>query len=59
MNLYTFAKKDARKGRNGKDPLPFEFTKNNWWEHWLKQKLIYGMKCPYSVIMGSCRNDPH
>ena len=53
MNLYATAKKDAKKGRNGKDPVPFEFTKKTWWEHWLKQKLIYGMKCPYSVIMGA------
>ena len=52
MNLYSTAKKDAEKGRKGKDPVPFEFTKKTWWEHWLKQKLIYGMKCPYSVIMG-------
>jgi len=52
MNLYTTAKKDAKAGRKGKDPVPFEFTKKTWWEHWLKQKLIYGMKCPYSVIMG-------
>ena len=52
MNLYSTTKKDSEKGRRGKDPLPFEFTKKTWWEHWLKQKLMYGMKCPYSVIMG-------
>ena len=53
MNLYSTAKKDSEKGRRGQDPFPFEFTKKTWWEHWLKQKLMYGMKCPYSVIMGA------
>lgn len=52
MNLYSGARKDAIKGRYGKDPVPFEFDKKSWWEHWLKQKVIYGMKCPYSVLMG-------
>ena len=52
MNLYTSAKKDSEKGRNGGNPFPFEFDRKTWWEHWLRQKLEYGMNCPYSVLMG-------
>ena len=52
MNLYGNAKKDARKGRHGGNPFVFEFDRKTWWEHWLKQKLEYGMNCPYSVLMG-------
>lgn len=51
MNLYSSAKKDALKGRRGGEPFAFEFTKKSWWEHWRKQKLTYGMMCPYSVTM--------
>ena len=52
MNLYTSARKDSEKGRHGGNPFPFEFDRKTWWEHWLRQKLEYGMNCPYSVLMG-------
>ena len=52
MNIYASAKQDARKGRHGRNPFPFEFNRKTWWEHWLRQKLEYGMNCPYSVLMG-------
>ena len=51
MNLYTSAKKESKIGRHGKNILiPFEFTKESWWQHWLNQKEKYGMKCPYSKV---------
>ena len=41
MNLYTSAKKESKIGRHGKNILiPFEFTKESWWQHWLNQKVI-------------------
>jgi len=52
MNLYTGALKESKKGRHGKGiPIPFNFTKDTWWQHWLKQKATYGMKCPYSKVL--------
>jgi len=52
MNLYTSALKESKKGRHGKGiPIPFEFTKETWWQHWLKQKAEYGMYCPYSKVL--------
>jgi len=52
MNLYTSALKESKKGRHGKGiPIPFEFTKEIWWQHWLKQKTEYGMYCPYSKVL--------
>ena len=57
MNLYTSALKESKKGRHGKGiPFPFDFTKDTWWQHWLKQKATYGMYCPYSkVVMTTIR----
>jgi len=52
MNLYSSAFKESKKGRHGKGiPILFEFTKETWWQHWLKQKAIYGMYCPYSKVL--------
>ena len=52
MNLYSAALKESKKGRHGKGiPVPFEFTKDTWWQHWLKQKATYGMYCPYSKVL--------
>ena len=52
MNLYTSALKESKKGRHGKGiPFPFDFTKDTWWQHWLKQKATYGMYCPYSKVL--------
>jgi len=50
MNLYSAARKEFKKGRRGKK-IPFNFTKETWWEHWEKQKKEYGMKCPYSKVL--------
>jgi hypothetical protein len=50
MNLYSAALKEFKKGRRGKK-IPFNFTKETWWEHWEKQKKEYGMKCPYSKVL--------
>jgi len=51
MNLYSSARKESLKGRHGKNILiPFKFTKESWWQHWLNQKKKYGMKCPYSKV---------
>jgi len=50
MNLYTSAMKEFKKGRRGKK-VPFDFTKETWWQHWLKQKVKYGMHCPYSKVL--------
>ena len=46
INLYSSALATAKKGsRHGKNyTTPFEFTKETWWEHWLKQKEKHGMK---------------
>jgi len=49
MNLYSSAHKEFKKGRRGKK-IPFDFTKETWWQHWLKQKAEYGMHCPYSKV---------
>jgi hypothetical protein len=49
MNLYSSAHKEFKSGRRGKK-IPFDFTKETWWQHWLKQKTEYGMKCPYSKV---------
>ena len=52
MNLYSCAQKEFKKGRHGKGiPVPFEFTKESWWEHWLKQKKKYGKYCPYTKVL--------
>ena len=52
MNLYSSALREFKKGRHGKGiPIPLEFTKKTWWEHWLKQKKKYGMYCPYSKVL--------
>jgi len=52
MNLYSSALKESKKGRHGKGiPVPFDFTKETWWQHWLKQKATYGMYCPYSKVL--------
>ena len=51
MNLYSSALAQSKRGRHGKNiPITFEFTKETWWEHWLKQKEKHGMKCPYSKV---------
>ena len=51
MNLYAGARKDSKKGRHGTGILiPFSFTKESWWQHWLDQKKKYGMICPYSKV---------
>jgi len=50
MNLYTGALKESKSGRRGKK-VPFNFTKDTWWQHWLKQKAEYGMHCPYSKVL--------
>ena len=50
MNLYSSAFKESKSGRRGKK-VPFGFTKETWWQHWLKQKAEYGMYCPYSKIL--------
>ena len=50
MNLYGGALKEYKKGRRG-EKVPLEFTKETWWQHWLKQKVKYGMKCPYSKVL--------
>jgi len=50
MNLYSSAHKEFKKGRRGVKIL-FKFTKETWWEHWLKQKAEYGMHCPYSKVL--------
>ena len=51
MNLYSSALAQSKRGRHGKNiPTPFEFTKESWWKHWLKQKEKHGMKCPYSNV---------
>ena len=50
MNLYTSAFKESKSGRRGKK-VPFNFTKDTWWQHWLKQKAEYGMHCPYSKVL--------
>ena len=50
MNLYTSALKESKTGRRGKKVL-FNFTKETWWQHWLKQKAKYGMYCPYSKVL--------
>ena len=51
MNLYSGARLECKKGRNGSDILiPFKFTKESWWQHWLDQKERYGMICPYSKV---------
>ena len=49
MNLYSGALKESKKGRRGQK-VPFDFTKETWWQHWLKQKKEYGIKCPYSKV---------
>jgi hypothetical protein len=52
MNLYSSARKESQTGRHGNgEPIPFNFTKKTWWEHWLKQKKKYGMYCPYSKVL--------
>ena len=52
MNLYSSARKESKTGRHGNgEPVPFNFTKKTWWEHWLKQKKKYGMYCPYSKVL--------
>ena len=48
-NLYSSAYKESKKGRRG-HKVPLEFTNETWWQHWLKQKAKYGMKCPYSKV---------
>ena len=50
MNLYSSALKDSKNGRRGKKVI-FNFTKETWWQHWLKQKAKYGMYCPYTKIL--------
>ena len=50
MNLYSSALKEFKNGRRG-EKIPFNFTKETWWQHWLKQKAKYGMYCPYSKIL--------
>jgi hypothetical protein len=50
MNLYSTALKESKTGRRGKK-IPFGFTKETWWQHWLKQKATYGMYCPYSKVL--------
>jgi hypothetical protein len=50
MNLYGGALKEYKKGRRG-EKVPLEFTRETWWQHWLKQKAKYGMKCPYSKVL--------
>ena len=50
MNLYSSALKEYKKGRRGEKVI-FNFTKETWWQHWLKQKVKYGMYCPYSKIL--------
>ena len=38
MNLYSGAANEFKRGRHGKGiPIPLEFTKKTWWEHWLRQ----------------------
>jgi len=52
MNLYSAALKEFKKGRHGKGiPVLLKFTKESWWEHWLKQKKKYGMRCPYTKVL--------
>jgi hypothetical protein len=56
MNLYSSAFKESKSeriyksGRRGKK-VPFNFTKDTWWQHWLKQKAEYGMRCPYTKVL--------
>ena len=50
MNLYSSALKEYKKGRRG-EKVFFNFTKETWWQHWLKQKAKYGMYCPYTKIL--------
>ena len=50
MNLYSSAKKEFKNGRRGEKVL-LTFTKATWWQHWLKQKVKYGMHCPYTKVL--------
>mgnify|MGYP003147321689 CR=1 FL=1 len=50
MNLYSSAVRESKTGRRGVKVI-FKFTKETWWEHWLKQKKKYGMYCPYSKVL--------
>jgi hypothetical protein len=50
MNLYGGALKEYKNGRRG-EKVPLEFTKDTWWQHWLKQKVKYGMYCPYTKVL--------
>ena len=52
MNLYSAALKEFKNGRHGKGiPVLLKFTKETWWQHWLKQKAKYGMYCPYTKVL--------
>ena len=50
MNLYSSAFKESKSGRRG-EKVFFNFTKETWWQHWIKQKAKYGMYCPYSKVL--------
>ena len=30
--------------------LPFKFTWEEWWQHWLVQKKKWGLVCPYTRV---------
>ena len=45
MTLFSSCRKSAEKRG-----VKFEFDKITWWNHWVSQKLRYGMKCPYSKV---------
>ena len=39
----------SRKNANYKN-LPFKFTWEEWWQHWLDQKKKWGLVCPYTRV---------
>ena len=44
-SLFASSRKNARYKN-----LPFKFTWEEWWEHWLNQKKKWEWKCPYTKI---------
>ena len=44
-SLFSGSRKHARKKN-----LPFKFTWEEWWQHWLDHKKKWGLVCPYTRV---------
>jgi|TARA_R100000742_G_C4263086_1_gene80925 hypothetical protein len=52
MNMYTSIRQRCTKPQQNRKfiPVKLTFTKEEFWNHWVAQKMRYGMRCPYSKV---------